>query len=46
MYYWTEDYAGDAGEDLDHVVWDVVEVHLAGLGDEVVEDLVYAEVEY
>lgn len=43
--YGTEDHASYAREDLNHVVWDVVEVHLAGLGDEVVEDLVYAEVE-
>ena len=35
-----------AGEDLDHVVRDAVEVHLAGLGDEVVEHLEDADVEH
>jgi len=41
----AKDDTGDASHGLDHVVWDAVQVHLAGLGDEVVVHLGDGEVE-
>ena len=41
----AEDYAGDRVKGLDRVVGYAAELHLAGLRDDVVHDLVVAEVE-